>query len=83
MKAVNQSIGRAVRHINDYATILLLDERYDRPKIKSAIPDFIRSSLKVSNFHETFEQVSKVGSLLFSISFDVFFLQFFETKKRC
>lgn len=60
MKAVNQSIGRAVRHINDYATILLLDERYDRLNTKNAFPDFIRSSLKVGNFHETFEHVSKV-----------------------
>ena len=47
MKAVNQSIGRAIRHKNDYATILLLDHRYDRPNILNLLPDWIQSQVQI------------------------------------
>ncbi|XP_056637299.1 putative ATP-dependent RNA helicase DDX11-like protein 8 isoform X3 [Diorhabda sublineata] len=60
MKAVNQCIGRAVRHINDYATVLLLDERYSRATVKTALPNWIKKSLKISNYEETFIAVKKV-----------------------
>ncbi|KAH8235971.1 hypothetical protein KR032_011625 [Drosophila birchii] len=41
MKAVNQCIGRAVRHIKDYACVYLLDERYASPRIRSKLPEWI------------------------------------------
>lgn len=45
MKAVNQSIGRAIRHKNDYAVILLLDHRYQKQSITKALPAWIQDSL--------------------------------------
>lgn len=45
MKAVNQCIGRAVRHANDYASVVLVDERYSRPQTMSALPSFVQKSL--------------------------------------
>lgn len=42
MKAVNQCIGRAVRHKDDFATVLLLDERYNRNNTKNALPEWIK-----------------------------------------
>ncbi|KAI9284946.1 helicase C-terminal domain-containing protein [Umbelopsis sp. AD052] len=45
MRAVNQSIGRAIRHKNDFATVLLLDERYDTTRIQNKLPGWIRESV--------------------------------------
>lgn len=47
MKAVNQSIGRAIRHRNDYASILLLDQRYSRNNVRKKLPTWINKSLRV------------------------------------
>ncbi|KAG0040928.1 ATP-dependent DNA helicase chl1 [Podila clonocystis] len=47
MRAVNQSIGRAIRHRGDYAAIVLLDKRYDSPRIRKKLPGWIGSSIEV------------------------------------
>ncbi|XP_050324811.1 ATP-dependent DNA helicase DDX11 [Bactrocera neohumeralis] len=47
LKAVNQCIGRSVRHINDYACVLLLDERYCRADIQAKLPQWITRSLQI------------------------------------
>jgi len=46
MKAVNQSIGRAIRHRGDYATILLLDQRYGSARIQRSLPGWISNRLQ-------------------------------------
>ncbi|XP_054265114.1 ATP-dependent DNA helicase DDX11 [Macrosteles quadrilineatus] len=48
MKAVNQCIGRAVRHREDYATVLLLDARYARPNTLKLLPGWIQTSLQTN-----------------------------------
>ena len=45
MRAVNQCIGRAIRHVNDYAAIIMVDRRYDTPRIQGKLPGWIRGSL--------------------------------------
>ncbi|GLD91604.1 hypothetical protein PINS_up000137 [Pythium insidiosum] len=42
MKAVNQSIGRAIRHQNDYSTIVLIDHRYSQVAIRRQLPAWIQ-----------------------------------------
>ena len=45
MRAVNQCIGRAVRHKGDYASVLLLDRRYGAPRIEGKLPAWIRQGI--------------------------------------
>jgi Rad3-related DNA helicase len=41
MRAVNQSIGRAIRHRNDYAAIILIDVRYTQQEVWKALPAWL------------------------------------------
>ncbi|KAK4185645.1 ATP-dependent RNA helicase chl1 [Podospora australis] len=45
MRAVNQSIGRAIRHRGDYAAIVLVDRRFGTERIKSKLPGWIRGGV--------------------------------------
>lgn len=67
MKAVNQSIGRAIRHRGDYASILLLDKRYGRPNVVSKLPSWIGKDL---------HRMEKYGSVVAAVS------KFFTSKKK-
>lgn len=59
MNAVNQAIGRAVRHADDYASILLVDSRFQRSKIVSKLPDWIKARVRVpQDFSECFRLIS-------------------------
>ncbi|KAK1993275.1 DNA repair helicase [Colletotrichum falcatum] len=45
MRAVNQSIGRAIRHQGDYAAIVLVDRRYGTGRIREKLPGWICGGL--------------------------------------
>ncbi|KAJ7600649.1 helicase C-terminal domain-containing protein [Mycena floridula] len=49
MNAVNQSIGRAIRHRGDWASLVLLDGRYSNASIKSKLPGWIGREMRVAN----------------------------------
>lgn len=63
MRAVNQCIGRAIRHVNDYSAIVMIDRRYDSARIQGKLPGWIQGSLVSGSptrpAHETIQRLSK------------------------
>ncbi|KAL2130915.1 hypothetical protein VTI74DRAFT_5799 [Chaetomium olivicolor] len=45
LRAVNQSIGRAIRHRNDYAAVVLIDRRFGGERVRAKLPGWIREGL--------------------------------------
>ena len=45
MRAVNQSIGRAIRHRGDYSAIVLVDRRFGTERIRGKLPGWIKGGL--------------------------------------
>ncbi|GAA5887482.1 hypothetical protein JCM16303_003432 [Sporobolomyces ruberrimus] len=45
-RAVNQSIGRAIRNSQDWASIILLDARYTQPSKKAQLPKWLGSNVQ-------------------------------------
>ncbi len=66
MRAVNQSIGRAIRHAQDYASIVLLDHRYSTPRIQGKLPGWIRKSLVTSPEASTDDAIRDIRSFFAS-----------------
>ncbi|KZS97147.1 DNA repair helicase [Sistotremastrum niveocremeum HHB9708] len=56
MKAVNQSIGRAIRHRNDWAALIFLDVRYGSTRIRRKLPAWLGRDIVVA---QTFGQAVK------------------------
>ena len=45
MRTVNQCIGRSIRHVNDYAAIVLLDTRYSQQRVNAQLPIWLNSDV--------------------------------------
>ena len=48
MKAVNQSIGRVIRHANDYGAIILVDQKYSSDWLKKYLSKWLRNQVRVT-----------------------------------
>ncbi|KAK9468201.1 helicase C-terminal domain-containing protein [Lipomyces arxii] len=59
MRAVNQSIGRGIRHATDYAVILFLDTRFSNPRIQNKLPKWIRDRLTTSENSHSVRQAMR------------------------
>ncbi|KAK1932768.1 DNA repair helicase (rad3) family protein [Babesia divergens] len=64
IRAVNQAIGRSIRHINDYGAIVLADRRFTATKLQQGISQWVSRNLKTKDsikeclkeFREFFER---------------------------
>ena len=70
MRAVNQSIGRAIRHQKDYASIIMLDRRYDTQRIKGKLTGWIQKGLVKDVSQKRFAEVTKSLSQFFQLKRD-------------
>ncbi|KAJ3657367.1 hypothetical protein Zmor_009176 [Zophobas morio] len=53
-RAINQAIGRVIRHKNDYGAIILLDSRFTNPRVQSNLSLWLRKHIKImQNFGST------------------------------
>ncbi|CUS10396.1 unnamed protein product [Tuber aestivum] len=65
MRAVNQSIGRAIRHREDYAVIALIDRRYSTERIASKLPKWIQNGFVRGPVDKVFGEVMAITGKFF------------------
>ena len=72
---VNQSLGRVLRHINDYGILVCIDERYEYKNIKNLFSNWIRNKCEVvkcinDNFFDSIGQFFNEQEQKFKIKED-------------
>lgn len=65
MRAVNQCIGRAIRHKEDYGAIFLLDRRYSTQRIQSKLPGWIQKGIVQGADKLSFAQIKDRAKAFF------------------
>lgn len=63
MRAVNQSVGRSIRHKGDYSTIYFFDKRYHTARISSKLSGWIKQRMSVET---TFQSILDATDQFFS-----------------
>lgn len=61
-RAVNQAVGRAIRHKEDWGIIIMLDSRYQEKRIQSQLSGWVSQHLKVYESYE--ESLKKMNQFL-------------------
>uniref|UniRef100_A0A8B9HQ84 Regulator of telomere elongation helicase 1 n=1 Tax=Astyanax mexicanus TaxID=7994 RepID=A0A8B9HQ84_ASTMX len=49
-RAVNQAIGRVIRHREDYGAIFLCDHRFKNTDVRAQLPSWVRPYVRMDNF---------------------------------
>lgn len=60
IRAVNQAIGRVIRHRWDFGTIILVDARYLIPENLNSISGWLRE--RISKYQDPSQFISDIGS---------------------
>lgn len=47
VRAINQALGRVIRHALDYGMIFLIDTRYCDAKMQRELPEWITQSIEI------------------------------------
>jgi len=62
MHSVNQAIGRAIRHRNDWSAIVLLDSRFSQPKIYKSLPHWIGGDDRLVHCQQFGQAISNLAT---------------------
>ena len=66
LRAINQSIGRVIRHVADYGAIVLLDDRMSFGSNKAQISKWLRGQIK--DYNSTAQCLSTLSQFFLNIS---------------